>query len=177
VPCQLLDLLLVFSFSTMPTQAQPSVVDTPGARKRDLAAIHMAKAALGWDDSTYRDILFTCCGVKSSATLDFTGRKRFLDHLKQCGWAGGTSRRPSPQKALQSPLNARQGKIWSLWQQLVDAGVVKSRTKASLNKFVARQTGVSEFTWLNDPQAGLVVDSLESWLARTRPMHTTAPKR
>ncbi len=57
-----------------------AVIDRDGARKADLAAIHIAKKDLGWDTDHYRDILFSVCRVKSSAELDFTGRKRFLAH-------------------------------------------------------------------------------------------------
>jgi phage gp16-like protein len=63
------------------------VIDSDGARKADLAAIHIGKAALGWDDDFYRSILKAKCGVGSAALLDHAGRKRFLDHLRACGWS------------------------------------------------------------------------------------------
>ena len=36
-----------------------TVVDRSGARRADLAAIHIAKQALGWDEDTYRDVMAT----------------------------------------------------------------------------------------------------------------------
>lgn len=55
-------------------------------RKAELAQIHIAKAQLGLDEDTYRAMLWTVGRVKSSADLDWAGRKRVLDHLKAKGF-------------------------------------------------------------------------------------------
>lgn len=57
----------------------------PDLRKRELAQIHIAKAQLGMDDETYRAMLWTIARVKSAADLDWTGRKRVLEHMIGCG--------------------------------------------------------------------------------------------
>lgn len=57
----------------------------PNLRKTELAQIHIAKAQLGMDDETYRAMLWTIARVKSAGDLDWTGRKRVLEHLKGCG--------------------------------------------------------------------------------------------
>jgi hypothetical protein len=76
------------------------VIDSDGARKADLAAIHIGKAALGWDDDFYRSILKAKCGVGSAALLDHAGRKRFLDHLRGLRLVGHCPRaRPAPKNA------------------------------------------------------------------------------
>lgn len=62
-------------------------------RNRELAAIHCAKKDLGLDDETYRDMLFTVARVRSAGDLDWTGRKRVLDHLKSRG-AGQAGKNP-----------------------------------------------------------------------------------
>jgi phage gp16-like protein len=54
-------------------------------RKSELAQIHIAKGQLGMDDETYRAMLWTVGRVRSSADLDWAGRKRVMDHLKACG--------------------------------------------------------------------------------------------
>ena len=84
-----------------------AVVDRSGARNGDLAAIHIAKAKLGWDDSMYRDVLFSVCRVKSSAQLDFTGRKRFLAHLTACVRQMGIDASPSRPRRSQARNPAR----------------------------------------------------------------------
>lgn len=66
----------------------------PDLRKRELAAIHVAKAQLGLDDGTYRDMLWTVARVRSAADLDWAGRKRVLDHLASRGAKIG-GKRPS----------------------------------------------------------------------------------
>lgn len=74
-------------------------------RKSDLARIHMAKKDLGLDDDTYRDILFTVARVRSSAELDFTGRKRLIEHFRKCGWTGNSGNQAAKPGA--APRRAR----------------------------------------------------------------------
>lgn len=146
-----------------------SVIDRDGGRKADLAAIHIAKAELGLGDDEYRDLLQTvCAGVRSSGSLDFTGRKRFLAHLRACLKARGLD---TPHKAaaahsrgVRAPLTPVQRKMWALWMQLADAGLVHQRTMAALASFAHRQTGVDRLEWLNGRQEDLVVESLKKWL-------------
>lgn len=145
-----------------------TVVDKDTGRKADLAQIHMAKKDLGWDDGMYRDVLFSVCRVKSSGELDFTGRKRFIAHLQACGWKGG-SKKPGgnkPASAARAPLTKPQRLIWSLWQQLADAGLVTDRKMPALNSYCERQAGVTQMVWLKAEQQALVIESLKAWLAR-----------
>lgn len=137
-----------------------TVLDDEGARKRDLAAIHMGKKALGWDDAQYRDLLWTVCQVKSAGDLDFAGRKRFLAHMRACGWQAQAT------KPARKPLTPRQGKIWSLWQQLADAGRVRDRTGPALDAYVEHQLGVARWKWLNTQQQDLLLERLKQWLKR-----------
>ncbi|MCX7172447.1 MAG: regulatory protein GemA, partial [Proteobacteria bacterium] len=62
-------------------------------RNSELAAIHCAKKDLGLDDETYRDMLFTIARVRSAGDLDWTGRKRVMEHLKSRG--AGKGRKPN----------------------------------------------------------------------------------
>ena len=69
------------------------VTAAPDARRRELAQIHIAKAQLGLDDETYRAMLWTVGRVKSSADLDYAGRKAVLDHLKARGFTAALPKR------------------------------------------------------------------------------------
>jgi phage gp16-like protein len=134
-------------------------------RRADLAAIHVAKKALGWDDDTYRDVMFAVVGVRSSAELDFTGRRRFLAHLADCQRreqqaAGGPKLHP----AVKTELSPKQRLMWSLWMRLADAGLVEHRTMTALMAFAKRQTGVDRLQWLQPAQTDLVIESLKKWL-------------
>lgn len=68
----------------------------PDLRKRELAAIHIARQQLGLDDGTYRDMLWTVARVRSAADLDFAGRQRVLDHLSSRGAKIGGKRPARP---------------------------------------------------------------------------------
>lgn len=139
------------------------VIDNEGGRRADLAAIHMAKMALAWDDGMYRDIMFTVCRVRSSADMDFTGRKRFLEHLRKCQQQMGIAPRGDFKPAPWSPpLRA----LWSRWQQLADAGLVHERSRDALQAWVKRQTGVDRLEWLTTHQLDALLASAKLWLAR-----------
>jgi phage gp16-like protein len=136
-------------------------------RKALLAQIHINKKQLNQSDDEYRDLLSTVCGVDSSAKLDITGLMRFLDHQKAClRLAPGANAKPAPKKKL-SP---KAGKIFSLWQQLADAGLIQSRTFKSLEAWVKAQTGVDKLEWLNAAQSAQCIEQLKLWLARKSPL-------
>lgn len=136
-------------------------------RRADLAQIHIGIKALGWDDAFYREILWSVCRAKSAAELDMAGRLRLIAHLRACGWqpvakgAGGGAR---PARTIAKPLSPVQRKMWSLWQQLADAGLVANRRMPALAAFATRQTGVARLEWLTARQEDLVVESLKRWL-------------
>jgi hypothetical protein len=58
--------------------------------------------------------------------------------------------------------------MWSLWQQLADAGVAESRKMPALVAFAHRQTGLDRLEWLQPAQEDLVIESLKAWLRRTK---------
>lgn len=140
-----------------------AVVDREGGRRADLAAIHIGKKALAWDDDTYRDVMFTVTRFKSAGELDFSGRKRFLAHLQACMVQAGLATKP---KAARVPWTASQRRLWSLWQQLADAKLVTARDRKALDAWVHRQTGVDRLEWLTDGQLDLAIISAKKWLAR-----------
>ena len=55
-------------------------------RNGELAQIHIARTQLGMDEESYRNVLWTVARVRSSKDLDWSGRKRVLDHMKACGF-------------------------------------------------------------------------------------------
>lgn len=52
-------------------------------RKKDLARIHILKAALSLDRDTYEAVLWAQARVESSAKLDAHGRSQVIDHLQK----------------------------------------------------------------------------------------------
>jgi phage gp16-like protein len=134
-------------------------VDGPKARNRELAQIHIAVAELGWSDEDYRAILQTKTGKRSSGELDSTGRKRFIAHLKACGWTGHKA--PAPQR-----LSKQQWHVRMLWKDLGRAGALVDTSDAALNTFIEHQVHVSDLRFLGTSQASAVIEALKSWLKR-----------
>lgn len=127
------------------------------SRLRQLRAIRH-KAGEQLDDASYRDILQRCAGVGSSTQIRSVAKaEAVLDEFRRLGI--GT---PPPRK----PLTPQQKKIWSLWQQLADKGLVRDRRMAGLMAWVKRQTGVDALSFMTWPQEHQVTESLKRWLAR-----------
>lgn len=132
-------------------------MDALQARLRQLRAIrHKAGAQL--DDAAYRDILRRCAGVASSTQIRSLAKAQaVLDEFRRLGIGA-----PPPRK----PLSPQQKKIWALWQQLADAGLVRNRQMSGLLGFVKRQTGVDALDFLTWPQEHMVTEALKDWLLR-----------
>lgn len=137
---------------------KPAPADT--LRKRELAQIHIAKAALGLDDDEYRDLLYALSKgqTRSAADLDWTGRKIVLEHFRKLGWKN-TGGRPS------DPMSR---KIRSLWLTLRDLGALHDASETALRHFVRRTVHVDRLEWLDGKQAATVIEALKGWIARVK---------
>ena len=80
-------------------------------RRGELAQIHIARQQLGMDDDTYRNVLWTVARVRSSADLDWSGRKRVLDHMKACGFKVQPKKLATAHKPLAMTKEAIEAKI------------------------------------------------------------------
>lgn len=136
-----------------------SVSDSANQRRKELAQIHIAVTALAWSEADYRAILQAKTGRSSAGDLDSTGRKRFLDHLRQCGW--------KPQ-GRGPRLTKQQWLVQRLWQDLGKAGALEDKTVNALNRFIKAQGGPDELRFLGTSHASLVIEALKSWLKRTK---------
>jgi hypothetical protein len=136
------------------------------ARNGDLAAIHIAKAKLRLSDDEYRDLMATVCsGVRSAAALDWTGRRRFLEHLNVCLRHGVG---PGGARHIRQELTPVQRRMWALWMQLADAGLVRERSMLAIEAWVRGQIGVDRLEWMTSQQEHLVVERLKRWLQRVQ---------
>ncbi len=129
-----------------------------GSRRRDLAAIHVAKKELGLDDGTYREMLWSMARVRSAGDLDFEGRRAVLKHLRDRGF-----KRSRPQ--AQDPLSR---KIRALWLNLKGMGELRDPSEQALARYVEHQTGVKALQWLSSDQASTVIESLKAWARRVK---------
>ena len=151
----------------------------PAHRNSQLAQIHIARQELaktiGLTEDAYRDLLAAkFAGLRSAAQLDAPQRAELLHHFQRLGWqgrVGGSLANPAPKP--RTPWSASVRKLFSLWQQLADAGLVKQRNAAALSAWCARQTagadgkgGVARVEWLNPAQLKTVTEQAKQWLAR-----------
>lgn len=143
-------------------------------RRRHIAAIHAAAAKLGMDTadkspaSDYRAMLQAVGGKASTTEMDDAALARVVKHLMRTLNPGGSNRRANPARPVRQALTAPQKLMWSLWQQLADAGEVENRKMPALLAYAQRQTGVARLEWLTPAQETLVVESLKQWRDRTR---------
>ena len=144
------------------------VIDTEGARRADLARIHIAKKALNLSDDEYRDVMFAVARVRSSAALDFTGRKRLIEHFIRCGWSGS---KPAAQRAgtaakrpkRPTPSEAAAPMCRKVRAQLISLG----RLPDTYADGIAHQMyGVQFFEWCTPEQLHALVAALGKEQAR-----------
>lgn len=132
-----------------------AVLSDPG-RRRDLAAIHVAKKQLGMEDDTYRAMLWSIGRVRSAGDLDFAGRRAVLDHLKACGFRNTRPQARDPQSR----------KVRALWLDLKGLGALRDASEGALASYVERVTGVKALQWLSGAQASHVIEQLKAWKKR-----------
>lgn len=135
-------------------------------RRKELATIHLAAAQLGMDTSdrsegsAYRSMLWTVARVRSSAALDFAGRRKVIDHLKACGWKPDSAKNPNKGKPgnVKPELQPMMGKIGALLADMklswaYAAAIAKRQTSA-------QGKGIERLEWLDAAQLHAVVTAL-----------------
>lgn len=144
-------------------------------RKRELAQIHVAKSQLGMDDVTYRAMLWTVARVRSSADLDWAGRKKVIDHLKAKGFKIRSPSKPA-KAATSRPMtqDPEAKKIRALWLFLHDLGAVKNPSEEALSAYVKRIAKVDALQWINGYQAETLIESMKKWAMRFLPEQVKA---
>jgi phage gp16-like protein len=129
-------------------------------REREIRLIHVAKRELQLDDDTYRAMLFSLCRVRSSSDLDWSGRKKVLDHMK----ARGFKVKSSP--ANKNAKDAEYRKVRALWKALHAMGGVEHDSDEAVRAYVKRMARVEDFKFLNGWQTRTVIEGLKKWIRR-----------
>lgn len=126
------------------------------AKRRELAMIHIAKKQLRMDDETYRTMLFTIARVRSAADLDFTGRKRVLEHLKSRGFTSRPGKTPRPDRPKNMNDADRGPSLKKIEAMLAEAG----RPWAYADGMAKRMFHVEKVAWCNVDQLHSIVAAL-----------------
>ena len=143
-------------------------------RRRELAQIHIAKKQLGLDDETYRAMLWTVGRVRSSADLDYAGRRAVLDHLTARGFKASAAKRERPKDPLWACVNKaapdRQPMLRKIAMQLKAAGRGKSYGDAVARKMFS----IERLEFCGSDQLHRIIGAL-NYDARRRAERTPAP--
>ncbi len=131
-----------------------------------IRAIHAACRAQGIDEDARHDLQRALTGRASLGEMNLQEVTQVFEHLNKLA--------PAKRQAL-TPV---QKKMWSLWQQLADAGLVEDRKMPALLAYITRQSSIEAqgaLNWMNAAQEKSVVEALKRWLAR-REMPSTEEK-
>ena len=132
-------------------------------RNAELAQIHIARSQLGLDEDTYRDVLWTVARVRSSKDLDWTGRKKLLEHFQAKGWKPAPPKRA---KATKPVSGGQEGMIRALWSELHAEGKVRDPSDAALGAWLKRNRWPERAEWLAGNEITQAIEALKKWLAR-----------
>jgi hypothetical protein len=142
--------------------------------------IHIAKKNLGLDDETYRDLLQSVAGVRSSKDLSPGQFSAVMTRMEKCGfayvgkvektdfkkyldkWTSSVGERPD----MATP--AQLAKIEEAWESLPwywMRGEKKDKDRA-LRGFIRSLTHVADLRFLTFTQAGNIIEAIKMIAAR-----------
>jgi len=127
-------------------------------RRRQLAAIHIGKKALGLTDEAYREVLQAVARVRSAADLDGPGCRAVLDHMRTLGFVDRKVQRSHagrPRNMDSPDRGAQLGKIEAL---LLEA----NRPWAYADAIAKRICCVEKISWCTSEQLRKVIAALVS---------------
>ncbi len=130
-----------------------NVYDSIRRRNALLAKVHIAKAEMGLDDDTYRDVLFVVTGRSSARDCEPRELAALLGHFRRRGWKGGS--RPDRPRNLES--GDRSPQLRKIEALLADA----KRPWAYADGIARRMFGVDKVQFCPPDQLGAVIAALE----------------
>jgi hypothetical protein len=145
-------------------------------RQQHLAAMHMAQKALGLSADDASALKLAVTGVASAADMSALQRRQYLAHLAGLQASAALARGENPAYQPKRPALVRNiddagdqqwGKARALWHALAAAGVVHTNTDAALQAYATRQTGVSAWRFMLQPQITRVIEALKKWAKRS----------
>lgn len=147
-------------------QGAPARFAADPHKRAMIAKVHIAKADLGLDEDTYRQIIFDHCGVMSAADASSADLAKVLDHFKAHGWkplpaarkAGAVKARPAD-----SPM-ARKAR--AMWISLHQLGVVRDPSEKALERFAAKQLKCERMAWADQGKAYKLIEALKAMAKR-----------
>lgn len=128
-------------------------------RKSMIAKVHIAKSQLGLEDDDYRAVLVRVTGKRSAADCSLGELDAVLKDLRARGF--------KPVRASDTP---HVRKIYALWRDLADKGVIENGSREALAAWVRRMTkkperpeGIGSPEWLTAAAARPLIEALKRW--------------
>lgn len=130
---------------------------------KQLALLHVAKARLGLDDETYRDLLEDEAGVRSARDLDYAAFSAVMRRLERLGFHSRT-RSVLPQRPPGMASAAQIDYLRALWRRYT------GRTdERGLDTWLRKQTGAADLLALDRAGAHKALVALKAMVARQDP--------
>ena len=128
-----------------------------------MQSIHCACRDLGFDSEIRQAMQANVIGKASMTDMTDAEIEQLRAHLGDLGW------QPSFKKDGFRPKSSKAHvrKVYALWGRLKRDGVWREKRHASLDRFVARVTGISNTEWLDPKSATKVVEALKAMEDRT----------
>lgn len=136
--------------------------------QRQLALLHVAKARLGLDDESYRDLLEDEAGVRSAAELEPAGLSAVMERLARLGFRPRRRGVPGPYSDVPRrpgmATAAQLNYLVALWRQYTGRA-----DQRGLGDWLSRQCGVSDPARLDRPGVHKALVALKAMVARQHP--------
>lgn len=147
------------------TRARRATFDPSRQHLRGLIAkVHIAKAQLGLDEDTYRQILFDQTGHMSASDCDEVELEKVVRHFEARGFkprvvagkgkAVGAARRPAD--------HAPARKARAMWISLYHLGAIDNPAERALEAFGARQLKVEALQWADQALCYKLIEALKA---------------
>jgi len=127
--------------------------------------IHIAKSQLQLDDDLYRANLKELTGKSSCSNMTIPDLVKVLEHMKKSGFKVSAKKK--------AKLTGAHAKLFSLWQEMADAGFVKDRSYTALEKWAkanCKSTNngvpVTKLEWFTKGMFYQAIEQLKKWQKR-----------
>ncbi len=127
--------------------------------------IHIAKSQLQLDDDLYRANLNELTGKNSCSDMTISELFKVLEHMKKSGFKVSSKKK--------AKLTGAHAKLFSLWQEMADAGFIKNRSYSALENWAKANCNnknngvpVTKLLWFTPNMFYQVIEQLKKWQKR-----------
>ncbi len=122
-----------------------------------LAKIHIGKKELCLNDDDYRAFLFGLTGKSSAKDLTIQQRLLVIGEMKKRG------------AFKKKPLTGQQKACVAKWYKLRHLGIVNSKDKSSLNRYIKKRFGKWNMSDLTTDETNQLLGHLQGWIDKVTP--------